>query len=259
MNFNTGNAIVVDHVTKVYRSRHLGRLRLTVGVTDLTFAVREGELFGLLGLNGSGKTTTIKLILGLLFPTHGALSLFGHPLSHREARSLVGYLPEIPSLYRYLTAEEILRLYGELSELPSTVLPRRIDEALALVHLEEHRRRRLQEFSKGMLQRVGIAQALLHDPPLLIFDEPITGLDPLGLKEMRQIIVMLNQRGKTVFFSSHSISEVERICHRVGILVRGRLARILDQAEWSQREGALEALFMDTVQSTVGTATPASR
>jgi ABC-2 type transport system ATP-binding protein len=218
-------------------------------VDDLTLAVRPGEVFGLLGLNGSGKTTTIKLILGLLFPTEGAAAIFGSPAGSLAARRRIGYLPEVPYFYKYLTAREVLRFYGQLSGIPADKLADRIERVLGVVRMTAAAKRPMREFSKGMLQRVGLAQAMLHEPDLLVFDEPVTGLDPLGLREMRELLVSLNRAGKTIFFSSHSISEVERVCHRVGILVNGRLARVVDQGEWTQKDGLLEEIFVKTVSA----------
>jgi ABC-2 type transport system ATP-binding protein len=242
-------AAELSQVTKVYRRRHLGRLTVTPGVDDVSLAIRRGEIFGLLGLNGAGKTTTIKLLLGLLFPTQGESRLFQVPLPNRQVMRRIGYLPELPTLYKYLTIEELLYLYGGLSDLSRDEIRARIPALLNDVGLAPHVRKRLKEYSKGMLQRAGLAQAMLHDPDLLILDEPVSGLDPLGLKEMRELLVRLNGRGKTIFFSSHIISEAEKICHRVGILHQGRLIRILERREWEGREGALETLFLETVRA----------
>jgi ABC-2 type transport system ATP-binding protein len=243
------SVIQLRDLSKEYRRSHLGRVTRRRGVEGLSFDVRSGEVFGLLGLNGSGKTTTIKLILGLLFPTGGAVRVDGHPAGSLEARRRVGYLPEVPYFYRYLTAREVLRFYGRLSEVPGRELPGRIDRVLAAVRMTAHADRPLREFSKGMLQRVGLAQAMLHEPPVMVLDEPVTGLDPLGLREMRELILSLNKAGRTIFFSSHSISEVEKVCHRVGILVKGKLVRLVDQKEWAAREGSLEDIFVQVVSA----------
>lgn len=240
-------AVSLNSVSKVYKRSHLGRTTLTPGVADIRFDVAEGEVFGLLGLNGSGKTTTLKLLLGLLFPTSGDARVFGHPAGSREAKKSLGYLPEIPYFYRYLTGREVLSFYGGLSGLAPATLRQRIDNVLAEVRMTAHAHRPMREYSKGMLQRIGLAQAMLHDPRLLVFDEPVTGLDPLGLREMREIIHKLNVGGKTVLFSSHSISEVEKLCHRVGILVKGRLERIVERSEWTTGGKSLEDIFVGTV------------
>lgn len=243
----TDSALSAQGLTKTYRRSHLGRTKTTPGVEAVSFDIREGEVYGLLGLNGSGKTTTIKLLLGLLFPTAGTVRIFGRPAGEREAQRLIGYLPEIPYFYKFLSGREVLSFYGRLSGLPVAALASRVDAALETVRMREQAHRPMREYSKGMLQRIGLAQSFLHDPKILIYDEPVTGLDPLGLREMREIIQDLNRRGKTVFFSSHSISEVEKVCHRVGILVRGKLVREIHQSEWTKEPGRLEDLFVQTV------------
>ncbi|MBK6880374.1 MAG: ABC transporter ATP-binding protein [Elusimicrobia bacterium] len=239
-------AVSLNSITKVYKRSHLGKTTLIPGVKDITFTVAPGEVFGLLGLNGSGKTTTLKLLLGLLFPTSGEARLFGKPAGSRAAKETLGYLPEIPYFYRHLTGHEVLSFYGSLSGLSSDSLRRRVDAVLEEVRMTAAARRPMREYSKGMLQRIGLAQAMLHNPRLLVFDEPVTGLDPLGLREMRVIIQNLNDAGKTVLFSSHSISEVEKLCHRVGVLVKGQLVRVVNRAEWTGGD-PLEDIFVRTV------------
>ncbi len=240
----------VAHLTKTYKRSHLGRTTVSRGVEDLSFEVRKGEVFGLLGLNGSGKTTTLKLILGLLFPTSGTATIFGHPVPNREAQRRIGYLPEVPYFYRNLTPLEVLRLYGTLSGMEPALIEPRSVEVLKLVRMEPAMRKPMREFSKGMLQRVGLAQALLHDPEFLILDEPVTGLDPLGIRQSRELVTKLNQAGKTVLFSSHSISELERLAHRVAIISEGKLVRLIDATEWRNHPGRLEELFIETLQRT---------
>ncbi|MBP9127734.1 MAG: ABC transporter ATP-binding protein [Elusimicrobia bacterium] len=240
-------AIQLDGLGKTYSRSHLGRVKKTMGLEGVSLSVKEGEVFGLLGLNGSGKTTTIKLVLGLLFPTSGTAKVFGSPAGTAQAKRAVGYLPEIPYFYKYLSGKEVLRFYGRLSGLAESRLNGQIDEVLAQVRMTANAGRPMREYSKGMLQRIALAQSMLHDPRLMVLDEPVTGLDPLGLREMRELIHQLNTKGKTVFFSSHSISEVEKLCHRVGILVNGRLARVVDQSEWKSEHGRLEEIFVSTV------------
>jgi ABC-2 type transport system ATP-binding protein len=241
------SAIQLEGLGKTYSRSHLGRVKKTMGLEGVSLSVKEGEVFGLLGLNGSGKTTTIKLILGLLFPTSGTANVFGTPAGSAPAKQSVGYLPEIPYFYKFLSGKEVLRFYGRLSGIAESRLNARIDEVLALVRMSANAGRPMREYSKGMLQRIALAQSMLHNPRLMILDEPVTGLDPLGLREMRELIHQLNNQGKTVFFSSHSISEVEKLCHRVGILVNGRLARVVDQSEWRAEHGRLEEIFVSTV------------
>ncbi len=239
----------LQDVSKIYRRRHLGKLTLTPGIQGLSLEIQTGEVFGLLGLNGAGKTTTIKLLLGLLFPTHGDVYLFDQRLPNRHIMSQVGYLPELPAFYKYLTVNELLRLYGALSHLSTREVSERSEMVLAEVGLAAQKQKRLGEYSKGMLQRAGLAQALLHDPKLLVLDEPVSGLDPLGLKEMRQMLEKLHGQGKTIFFSSHNISEAEKLCSRVAIIHQGRLARLIEQAEWRSSEGRLEELFIETIHA----------
>ena len=236
-------AIKTENLTKIYRRSHLGKVYTTVGIENLNLEVREGEIFGLIGLNGSGKTTTIKLILGLLFATGGKISIFNNPMPDRKKLTLIGYLPEIPYFHRFLTGEEILKFYSELS---GGISKDRINEVLEVVNLGTNIKKFVKEFSKGMTQRLAIAQSLLHNPPLLVFDELISGLDPLGVREMRDLVINLKQKGKTVFFSSHLISEVEKICDRVGIIHKGGLIRIIEQKEWQSNN--LEEIFINAIK-----------
>lgn len=242
--------IRTENLTKIYRRRHLGKLRETVGVKGLSLEIKEGEIFALLGLNGSGKTTVIKLILGLLFPTTGKIYIQEKLMPDKEIIQQIGYLPELPYFYRFLTVGELLNLYARLSELPQEEINQRIEETLEIVKMRKEKNTRLTELSRGMLQRIGIAQALLHNPQILIFDEPVAGLDPLGIREMREILLKLKKEGKTVFFSSHIISEVEKISDRVGILNEGELVRVLEQKDWFSRNGRLEEVFLEVVSQT---------
>jgi ABC-2 type transport system ATP-binding protein len=242
-------AAELQNVTKIYRKSHLGRVTTSPGILDVSFTVQQGEILGLLGLNGAGKTTTLKLLLGLLFPTEGTVKLFGTPLPNREAMRHIGYLPELPAFYKYLTVNELLLLYGRLSDLSDKEIRERLPPLLERVKLQNEKQKRLGEYSKGMLQRAGLAQALLHDPQLFVLDEPVSGLDPLGLNEMRQLLWDLNRAGKTIFFSSHIISEAEKLCDRVGIIHQGRLARMIHRSEWENREGRLESLFLETLHA----------
>jgi ABC-2 type transport system ATP-binding protein len=214
---------------KTYR-HPLTMLRIG-GLEDVGFEVRRGETFGLLGPNGAGKTTTIKILLGLLRPTAGGGTLFGHPLGSIQARRCLGYLPESPYFYDYLSAGEFLELCGELSGVDRGACRVRIAQLLEELDLADAGARPMRKFSKGMLQRVGLAQALLADPEFLVLDEPMSGLDPLGRRLVRDLVLRLKGRGKTILMSTHILPDVEHLCDRVGILNRGRLVRVLDLCE----------------------------
>jgi ABC-2 type transport system ATP-binding protein len=200
--------------------------RQVEAVRELSFEVQAGEIFGLLGPNGSGKTTTIKMMMGLIFPTAGKIELFGETVPNVAVKRRVGYLPENPTFYDYLRADEFLEFSARLCGVDKKTRRARIPELLERVGLSEALNRPLRKFSKGMLQRIGLAQALIHDPDLVVLDEPLSGLDPLGRKDVRDLISELRSQGKTVIFSSHILSDVEMICDRVGIVVRGELRDI---------------------------------
>jgi ABC-2 type transport system ATP-binding protein len=189
----------------------------------LTLEVASGEVFGFLGPNGAGKTTTLKLLMQLVFPTSGRAEMLGRPLGALDVKRRLGYLPENPYFYDYLTAEELLAYFARLFGYRGAEIRRRASRLLDDVGIGAERRLQLRKFSKGMLQRVGIAQALINDPELVIFDEPMSGLDPLGRRDVRSLILRLRDRGATVFFSSHVLSDAEALCSRVAILARGRL------------------------------------
>ncbi|MCX5782493.1 MAG: ABC transporter ATP-binding protein [Elusimicrobia bacterium] len=241
-------AIETKNLTKIYRKSHLGKMSLTTGIKDLSISINKGEIFGLLGLNGSGKTTTIKLLLGLLTPTSGESFILGEKIPSTKVLRKIGFMPEVPYFYRYLTASEILRFYGEMSEIKNT--KKKVDELLNLVGLTERKDKKLSEYSKGMLQRIAIAQSLLHDPDILIYDEPVSGLDPLAITEMRNLLLKLKSEGKTIFLSSHLISEVEKVSDRVAILAQGSLVRIIEQNKLVSKEGELEKIFISDVSGT---------
>ena len=204
----------------------------------LSLQVEAGEVFGFLGPNGAGKTTTLKLLLQLVFPTSGDARVLGRPPGDLAAKRRLGYLPENPYFYDYLTAEELLNYFGGLLGLRGPARAKRVSSLLDEVGIGADRRLQLRKFSKGMLQRVGIAQALLNEPELVIFDEPMSGLDPLGRRDVRQLILRLRDRGCTVFFSSHVLSDAETLCGRVAILAKGRLVaggRLTDLAQFRVR------------------------
>jgi ABC-2 type transport system ATP-binding protein len=189
----------------------------------VSLSVSSGEIFGYLGPNGAGKTTTLKCVLGLIFPDRGKIEIFGHPALSAKGKERLGYLPENPYFYDYLTAAEFLAFYAQLFGLKGKEKEDKIAGLLRLVGMEKARDLQLRKFSRGMLQRVGLAQALVNDPDLLFLDEPLGGLDPLGRKELRDIIVRLKQEGKTIFLSSHILQDIEMICDRVAIIVDGRV------------------------------------
>lgn len=189
----------------------------------LNLTVEDGEIFGFLGPNGAGKTTTLKMLMGLVFPTAGSARILGMALDDPRMKARIGFLPEQPYFYDYLTARELLRYYGQLSGVESKQLPGRVDAVLELVGLKDSGSVQLRKFSKGMLQRAGIAQAILHDPQVVFLDEPMSGLDPMGRREVRNLIEQLKRQGKTVFFSTHILSDAEALCDRVAILHQGSL------------------------------------
>jgi ABC-2 type transport system ATP-binding protein len=219
---NVVDDIVTENLTKSYVSGWPGRPPF-VALDGLSLTVGRGEIFGFLGPNGAGKTTTLKILLGLISATSGGALLLGRPAGDVETRRRIGFLPESPYFYDYLTAEEFLGFYGELAGMSRAIIAQRVTDLLQLVGLADAATRQLRKFSKGMLQRIGLAQALIHDPELVILDEPMTGLDPVGRKQVRDLILSLRDRGKTVFFSTHILHDVEMVCDRVGIVIKGRL------------------------------------
>lgn len=221
MNSHSEPVVTIDHLRKVFAVGFWGR-RVTA-VDDLSLTVRRGEVFGFLGPNGTGKTTTIKILMGLIYPTSGTATMLGRGIGDPVAKGKVGFLPESPYFYDYLTGREFLRFYGHLFGLRGAVLDKRTDELLDLVGMTHARNLQLRKFSKGMLQRVGIAQALINDPELVVLDEPMSGLDPVGRKEVRDLILRLKESGKTIMFSSHILHDAELLCDRVAMIMKGRL------------------------------------
>jgi ABC-2 type transport system ATP-binding protein len=213
--------IEVRDLRKIYRTPF--RRRASQALGGVSFEVGQGEIFGFLGPNGAGKTTTIRVLMGLIAATAGSARIFGHPVPSREARLRLGFLPEQPYFYDYLTVGELLDLVGRLFGLDRATRVRRAGELIERVGLARARDQSLKRFSKGMLQRAGLAQALMNDPDLVVLDEPMSGLDPIGRKEVRDLIVELRERGKTVFFSSHILTDVEAVADRVAIVARGEI------------------------------------
>jgi len=218
----TGFAIEIENLTKEYPFGFL-HLQKKTSLEGLNMQVETGEVFGFIGPNGAGKSTTIKLLLGLIFPTAGTARILGKPISDVEMHKDIGYLPEQPYFYDYLTAAEVLDYFARFHDLTAADRKERVERMLKKVGLETARKIQLRKYSKGMLQRVGLAQAILHDPKLVILDEPMSGLDPVGRREVRDIILELKREGKTVMFSTHILSDAEMLCDRVGVIVGGKL------------------------------------
>lgn len=215
-------AIETDGLTKDYQVG-FWRTRPYRALHDLTLRVERGDVFGFLGPNGAGKSTAIKLLMQLIFPTSGGARILGRPLGDLDVKRRIGFLPENPTFYDYLSAEELLSYYASLFGVPSSERGRRVAAMLDLVGIGAERKLRLRSYSKGMVQRVGIAQALINDPEVVFFDEPMSGLDPIGRREVRQLLLDLRARGTTVFFSSHILSDAEALCSQVAVVAQGRL------------------------------------
>jgi ABC-2 type transport system ATP-binding protein len=220
----TNPAVAVHGLTKIFPVP-FHPTRRVVAVKDLNLRIEPGEVYGLLGPNGSGKSTTLKIILGLVSPTRGRTEIFGRDSRLVESREAVGFLPENPYFYKFLTGAETLLFFGRLCGMTGATLKSRVNELLDLVGLNKARDRRLGTYSKGMLQRIGLAQALIHDPRLVVLDEPTAGVDPAGSREIRDLIMDLKRRGITVLLSSHLLAQAQEICDRIGILADGVLVR----------------------------------
>jgi ABC-2 type transport system ATP-binding protein len=236
-------AIEILGLEKTY---HVGfwRKKPKVALLPLHLSVEQAEIFGFLGPNGAGKTTTLKLLMGLVFPSAGSARILGMEINDPRMKAQIGFLPEQPYFYDYLTARELLDYYAQLSGVPPKERPRKADEVLRRVGLPDVGGVQLRKFSKGMLQRVGIAQAILHDPKVLFFDEPMSGLDPMGRREVRDLMEQLKQEGKTVFFSTHILSDAEALCDRVAIIHLGELRGVGAVADLtSSVEGKVELVW----------------
>ncbi len=239
--------IHVDRLTVCYGRRG----KRTTAVNEISFDVREGECVGFIGANGAGKSTTIKTLMGFTYAAAGQATVCGHPAGAPEGRRTVGYLPEVALYYPFMRADELLRLYGTLGGMRAAALRTRIPEVLADVGLAGHERELLRSFSKGMQQRLGIAQALIADPALLVLDEVSSGLDPLGRYDLRTLLLALKAKGRTIFFSSHELSEVESLCDRVLLIDRGRLLREVTQEALRAigRTRSLESFFITEIRA----------
>ena len=223
-------AVEIKHLVKTYRSSF--KRQTFRAVDDVSIEIARGQVYGLIGPNGSGKSTTMKALLGLVSPTSGICKVFNCDSTRVDARGEIGFLPENPYFYKHQTSAETLRFYGKLCGLRGAALTQRVDELLELVSLQHARDRRIGTYSKGMLQRVGLAQALIQDPQLLILDEPTAGVDPIGSREIRDLILRLKEKGVTIFLCSHLLEQVQEVCDRVGIIFEGKIVN----------EGTLEEL-----------------
>jgi ABC-2 type transport system ATP-binding protein len=239
-------AIEILGLEKTY-SVGFWRKRPKRALHPLQLTVEDGEIFGFLGPNGAGKTTTLKLLMGLVFPTAGSARILGREWTDPEVKAQIGFLPEQPYFYDYLTAHELLEYYGQLSGVPAKQRKQRVEQVLDKVGLRDVKGVQLRKFSKGMLQRVGIGQAILHDPRLVFFDEPMSGLDPMGRREVRDLMEQLKHEGKTVFFSTHILSDAEALCDRVAIIHKGELRGIgAIEDLTSSVQGKVEVLWQGT-------------
>ena len=243
---NSDLVVQTEQLSKIFRVGFWGKK--VTAVDGVNLEVRPGEVFGFLGPNGAGKTTTLKILMGLIYPTSGQAWLFGQDLGGPQTKARLGFLPESPYFYDYLTSREFLGFYGHLFGLWGAVLDKRVDELLELVGMTHAKDLQLRKFSKGMLQRVGVAQALINDPELVVLDEPMSGLDPIGRKEVRDLILRLKESGKTVLFSSHILHDAEVLCDRVAMILKGRLVAcgkvtdLLDQGANHQVELVVDRL-----------------
>jgi len=238
-------SVEISSLTKYYKTKELG-LKKFKALNNVSLSVEKGESFGLIGLNGAGKSTLIKLILGIIFPDEGEIRVMGELPGEILVKRKLSYLPENPSFYESLNAEEILNFIGRLRGFSGKNLKKSIREILDKVGLYEHRKKLLRKYSRGMLQRLGLAQAFIGKPELVILDEPLNGLDPLGRKMARDLIIEANKEGSTIFFTSHILEDIEKICNRVGILHRGELLKIVEAEELQQKP--LEDIFLGVIE-----------
>jgi ABC-2 type transport system ATP-binding protein len=242
--------IEINTVSKFFK-KDFSRKKV-IALNALTLQVNEGEVFGFLGPNGAGKSTTIKLLLNLIRPTSGTLSIDGQDVSRKMVRRLIGYLPENPYFYDHLTAQELLLFGGRSCDIDDSVIKERSMVLLKELDLVHAMKRQLRSYSKGMVQRAGLALALIHDPKILILDEPMSGLDPMGRKKVFDLILKLKSEGKTIFFSSHILHDIERLCDRAAILINGGLVRLIRVKEDLPPGKTLEDLFFEEVGKSGG-------
>ncbi len=219
------NSVEVTNLTKIFKTRALNKSGI-MALDDVTFSIEKGIIFGLLGPNGAGKTTLIKILLGIVFPTNGNATIFDENISNYMGRKKIGYLPENHKFPNYLTGEEVISYFAKLSGFEIEKKSPKITEVLQLVKMEKWRKTKIKKYSKGMIQRLGLAQAIIHDPELIFLDEPTDGVDPIGRKEIRDLLIDLKNVGKTIFINSHLLSEVELVSDKVAILNEGKLIKI---------------------------------
>jgi ABC-2 type transport system ATP-binding protein len=242
--------IKIQGISKKFKEGITGKQVMALDRLDLE--IQKGEVFGFLGPNGAGKSTTIKILMNLIYPDAGKAAIQGKDVGDTETRRYVGYLPENPYFYDYLTAEELLWFGGRASGIPKKVLAEQITRMLDKVNLAHVRKRQLRTYSKGMVQRAGLALALVHDPEVIILDEPMSGLDPIGRKMVGDLILDLKQQGKTVFFSSHILTDIERFCDRAGIIIDGKLRLVGTIASLLMENTTLEEVFLREVNAAGG-------
>jgi ABC-2 type transport system ATP-binding protein len=243
-------AIETKSISKTFKGDL--RAKQVKALEGLDFEIAQGEVFGFLGPNGAGKSTAIKILLNLIYPDSGRATILGRDVSDKMVRKSVGYLPENPYFYDYLSADELLWFGGKVSGLGKQEIRERSEKLLNKVNLQSARKRPLRTYSKGMVQRAGLALALIHDPEVVILDEPMSGLDPLGRKMVVDLILELKSEGKTVFFSSHILTDIERLCDRAGIIVSGRLRLVDTLGNLLQKGNTLEDVFLHEVEKAEG-------
>jgi ABC-2 type transport system ATP-binding protein len=236
--------ILFDHVGKRFRTSF--SRKVVEAVMDLSLTIESGEIFGIIGPNGAGKSTLLKMLMGFIRPSEGQITVLGESPTNPEIKHHIGYLPENPYYYDHLSAEELMRFGARTSGMRREEIEPRIDQLLKILSLEHARNRKLRGYSKGMTQRAGICFALVHDPKLIILDEPMSGLDPIGRKEVVDLVLDLKAQGKTILFCSHILNDVERLCDRMAIMNQGKLLRVMKNAELAGN--ALEPIFFETIQ-----------